>query len=101
MGVKRMKMPQATLLRCIFGNPFRSGSFDRAWLTADVASLAQAAYEHRTLPEGSLDTQRLLVLADALEETGCTDEDILSHLREWGGVHVRGCWVLDLLLGKG
>jgi hypothetical protein len=50
-------------------------------------------------PQGTLDPARLAVLADALEEAGCTDPDILSHLRGTGP-HVRGCWVIDLLLGK-
>ena len=70
-----------------------------AWNDAAVVRLAQAAYEERHLPEGTLDTGRLAVLADALEEAGCTDADILSHLRG-PGPHVRGCWVLDLCLGK-
>jgi hypothetical protein len=63
-----------------------------------VVALAQAAYDHRTLPSG-LDRTTLAVLADALEEAGCTDPDLLIHLRG-PGPHVRGCWALDLLLGK-
>jgi hypothetical protein len=51
------------------------------------------------LPSGHLDTSRLLVLADSLEEAGCTDADILGHLRGTGP-HVRGCWLVDLLLAK-
>jgi hypothetical protein len=47
-----------------------------------------------------LDTVRLAVLADALEEAGCADADLLVHLRG-PGPHARGCWVLELLLGKG
>jgi hypothetical protein len=62
--------------------------------------LAQAAYEDRHLPAGTLDDTRLLILADALEEAGCSDAAILGHLRG-PGPHVRGCWVLDLILGKG
>ena len=42
----------------------------------------------------------LPVLADALEEAGCTDADLLAHCRSGGG-HLRGCWAVDLLLGKG
>jgi hypothetical protein len=45
------------------------------------------------------DPQRLAVLADALEEAGCNDAEILTHLRS-PGPHVRGCWALDLILGK-
>jgi hypothetical protein len=64
-----------------------------------VLNLVQAAYDNRLLPSGLLDTARLAVLADALEEVGCTDPHILSHLRG-PGPHVRGCHLVDLLLGK-
>ena len=87
------------LLRHIFGNPFRPVTLDPSWLTPTVTSLAQAAYEERALPSGELDTARLVVLSDALEEAGCDNADILNHLRG-AGPHVRGCWVVDLLLGK-
>jgi hypothetical protein len=93
---------QALLLRDIFGNPFRPITLHPAvltWNDATVVRLAQAAYEERHMPEGTLDNGRLAVLADALEEAGCNDADILSHCRS-GGEHVRGCWVVDLLLGK-
>ena len=66
----------------------------------NIGVLATAAYEERILPAGTLDSDRLAVLADALEDAGCDNEDILSHLRG-PGPHVRGCWVVDLLLGKG
>ncbi len=90
---------QADLVRDIFGNPFRPISINTAWLTPSVRALAQASYDNRMLPAGTLDAGRLAVLADALEEVGCDNADILSHLRG-PGPHVRGCWVLDLLLGK-
>ena len=93
---------QCDLLRDIFGNPFHPATLDSAWLTwndAAVVRLAHAAYEERHLPEGSLDNSRLAVLADALEEAGCADADILDHLRG-PGTHVRGCWPIDLCLGK-
>jgi hypothetical protein len=90
---------QTDLLRCIFGNPFRPVSLDPAWLTATVSTLATAAYEERALPSGELDMTRLAVLADALEEAGCDNADILTHLRS-AGPHVRGCFVVDLLLNK-
>jgi hypothetical protein len=90
---------QTPFLRCIFGNPFRPVSLPPAWLTPAVLKLAQAAYDNRLLPAGHLDNTRLAVLADALEEAGCTGPDILSHLREPKD-HVRGCWVVDLVLGK-
>ena len=93
---------QAGLVRCVYGNPFRPPSRDDAWLSWQsgvVASLAQAAYDSRFLPSGQLDPARLAILADALEEAGCTNADILDHLR--GRVpHVRGCWPLDLLTGR-
>jgi hypothetical protein len=91
---------QCGLLRCIFGNPFRPVSIDSTWLTPPVCSLAVAAYEERTLPSGELDPLRLSVLADALEEAGCDNADMLSHLRR-PGAHVRGCWPVDHLLKKG
>jgi hypothetical protein len=94
---------QAVLLRDLFGPlPFRPVPIDPAWLSWDgglVVRLAEAAYEHRTLPAGTLDLARLSVLADALEEAGCTDADILAHCRQ-PAQHVRGCWVVDALLGK-
>jgi hypothetical protein len=90
---------QATMLRDIIGNPFRPVALDPAWRTPTVTALATAAYEERHLPTGTLDTQRLAILADALEDAGCDNGDILSHLRG-PGPHVRGCWAVDLLLGK-
>jgi hypothetical protein len=70
-----------------------------AWQGGTVVRLAQAACVERFLPEGTLDISRLAVLADALEEAGCADAHILGHLRG-PGPHVRGCFVLDLLLAK-
>jgi hypothetical protein len=64
-----------------------------------VKNLARAAYDNRTLPAGTLDTARLAVLADALEDAGCTDAEVLMHRRS-GGPHVRGCWAIDALLGQ-
>jgi hypothetical protein len=97
-----MRTAHAALLRDLFGPlPFRPVSIPpsvRAWQDATVVNLAQAAYECRRLPDGTLEPERLAVLADALEEAGCEDRDVLGHLRG-GGVHVRGCFVLDLLTG--
>jgi hypothetical protein len=87
------------LLRDIFGNPFRPVTLDPAWQTPQVVALARAAYDERELPAGTLDLARLAVLSDALEEAGCTDAAILDHCRR-PGPHVRGCWVVDLILGK-
>jgi hypothetical protein len=86
----------------MFGNPFRTVALDSTWLLwkdGTVAQLARIAYEDRQLPEGTLDPARLAALADALEDAGCTDADLLGHLRG-PGPHVRGCWAVDLVLGK-
>jgi hypothetical protein len=64
---------QVGLLREIFDNPFRPPSIDLAYLTPAVRAIAEAAYQERSLPTGHLDLARLAVLADALEEAGCTD----------------------------
>jgi hypothetical protein len=89
----------AALCRDIF-RPFRPISVDPAWLEWEgglVSRLARAAYEERCLPEGTLDGVRLAVLADALEEAGCTNGELFEHLRG-PGPHVRGCWAVDLLM---
>jgi hypothetical protein len=90
-------LAHCTLLRDLFGNPFRLAALDPAWRTTDVLDLARTAYDERHLPAGTLDAALLAVLADALEEAGCSDPALLSHLRE-PGPHVRGCWVVDLIL---
>jgi hypothetical protein len=87
------------LCRDIFGNPFRPIGLDPSWQNPVVLALAQAAYDNRTLPAGTLEPNRLAVLADALEESGCADADILGHLRG-PGPHVRGCFALDAILDK-
>jgi hypothetical protein len=95
---------QGELLRDLFGPlPFRPVAIDAAWLTwgnGTVGRLAWAAYEGRQMPGGTLEHERLAVLADALEEAGAGDQEMLGHLRERENVHIRGCWVIDLLLGK-
>jgi hypothetical protein len=92
---------QAALLRDLGGPlPFRPVTIPSsvlAWNEGCVVKLAAAAYEER-LPEGVLDRHRLVVLADALEEAGCVEE-LPGHLRD-PGPDYRGCWALDLLLGK-
>jgi hypothetical protein len=82
----------APLVRDIVGDPFHPATFEPAWRTADVIGLAEAAYERRAF-------DRLPILADALEDAGCQDQSILTHCRS-GGPHVRGCWVVDLALGR-
>jgi hypothetical protein len=86
---------QVHLLREIIGNPFRPVSIDASWLSWNegmIPSLAQAIYDDRTF-------DRLPILADALEDAGCTERTILDHCHG-PGPHVRGCWVVDLILGK-
>jgi hypothetical protein len=86
---------QATFLRDLLGNPFRPTAIDPGvlfWSNGTVVRLAQAIHEDRRFED-------LPILADALEEAGCQDGDILHHCRQ-PGEHVRGCWTLDLLLGK-
>jgi hypothetical protein len=83
---------QCGLLREIFGNPFRPATVDPDWLTSTVVALARQMYEAR-------DFSIMPILADALQDAGCDNDDILTHCRG-DGPHVRGCWVVDLLLGK-
>lgn len=83
----------------VFGNPFRPVVLAPDLRTPLVISLAQAAYDERHLPSGHLDAERLLILADALEDAGCRDAALLEHLRA-PGPHVRGCHVVDWLLAK-
>ena len=91
---------QSCLLREIFGNPFRPVVLDPAWRTPNAVALAETIYEERELPSGHLDRTRLAVLADALLDAGCDNEVILGHCKS-EGPHVRGCWVVDLILRKG
>lgn len=84
---------QCALIRDIFGNPFRRVTFSPEWRTDTAVALARQMYESR-------DFGAMPILADALQEAGCDNEDILAHCRG-PGPHVRGCWVVDLVLGKG
>src|SRR5207244_10594160 len=89
------EIAQANLLRHVLGNPFRRVSIAPAWLVwndGTIPKLAQTIYDERAF-------DRLPILADALEDAGCDDAEILAHCRG-PGPHVRGCYVLDLLLGK-
>jgi hypothetical protein len=86
---------QCDLLRELFGKPFRPVSVAPSWLSWDdgaVVRQARAIYEERRWAE-------MPRLADALVAAGCRDEGLLAHCRQ-GGEHVRGCWVVDALLGK-
>jgi hypothetical protein len=94
---------QSRLLRDLFANPFRSRPrlypSVLAWNDNLVVRMANAVYKERQLPAGTLDPARLAILADALEDAGCEDAELLGHLRS-EGPHCRGCWPVDLLLGR-
>jgi hypothetical protein len=89
---------QAGLLRDIFGRIFytktlfRPTLLDPNWLTSTVISLANQMYDSKNFVP-------MPILGDALQDAGCDEADILDHCRQ-SGVHVRGCWVVDLLLQK-
>ena len=90
---KQFTTARCAALRDVFGNPFHPITLNASWLTPKVVALAQTVYEDRAF-------NRMPELADVLEDAGCTNADILTHCRG-RGPHVRGCWVVDLLLGKG
>ncbi|MBY0458019.1 MAG: hypothetical protein K2V38_11820 [Gemmataceae bacterium] len=83
----------------MFGNPFRPVDFSPAWRTESAVLLARGMYESR-------DFSAMPILADALQDAGCNSADVLDHCRGVGGgsagtgLHVRGCWVVDLVLGR-
>lgn len=83
---------QADLMRCIVGNPFRPITLDPSLRTSTVVALAKQMYDTR-------DFAAAPILADALQDAGCEDATILNHLRA-NTVHVRGCFVIDAILGK-
>jgi hypothetical protein len=84
---------EAAVLRDVIGNPFRTPpAIEPFWLIPEVVAVARRIYEER-------DVAAMPVLADALEDAGCNDEELLRHCRQQGE-HVRGCWVVDALLAK-
>jgi hypothetical protein len=88
------RFAQAHLLHDIFGPlPFRDIAVAPSWLTADVRLLAKGIYDAKAF-------DRMPILADALQDAGCDSPDILDHCRAANWEHVRGCWVIDLLLGR-
>jgi hypothetical protein len=93
--VRREEAAQCALLRDVFGNPFHTPALPPAlfaWNDGAVVTLARAIYDGQRFGD-------LPVLADALEEAGCVDPEVLAHCRG-GGDHVRGCWVVDALLRR-
>jgi hypothetical protein len=92
---RQLHVIRLSLIRDVFGNPFRPVVIDPAWLAWNggaVVKMARVIYDERRFEE-------LPILADALEEAGCADGVLLEHLRS-GSVHARGCWALDAVLGK-
>ena len=83
----------AALLRCVVGNPFRPAAFDPAWRTDTAVAVARQMYDAREF-------SALPILADALQDAGCDSDEVLSHCRDASLTHARGCWVIDLVLGK-
>lgn len=83
---------QLLVVRDIFGNPFRPITIDPRWLTSIVLDLSRTIYAERAF-------EKMPILADALMDAGCDCDEIINHCRG-AGPHVRGCWVVDLLLGK-
>jgi hypothetical protein len=81
------------LILCVLGNPFRPVVVEPAWRTSDVLLLAQGIYEESAF-------NRMPILADALQDAGCTNDDVLDHCRDTNTPHARGCWVVDALLNK-
>jgi hypothetical protein len=91
----KVRKGQIAVLNEVFSNPFRPVTIETPWLAGNdgaARKIAQTIYDARRFAD-------LPILADALEDAGCTDAAILAHCRG-GGEHVRGCWVVDLLLGK-
>jgi hypothetical protein len=91
-NVVRDGLATPDLIRDLFPNAFAPPRFDPVWRTADVLALARGIYDGRAF-------DGLPVLADALQEAGCDNDDVLNHLRDTSRPHVRGCWALDLCLG--
>jgi hypothetical protein len=88
--------PPSEVVACVrevFGNPFRPVHFDSEWRTDTAVSLARQMYD-------SQDFSAMPILADALQDAGCDNADVLNHCRDTTLTHVRGCWVVDLVLGK-
>ena len=90
--VRVVRAIQAELVREVFGDPFRPVDFNPAWRTDTALTLARSMYAAREF--GAMP-----ILADALQDAGCEDAEVLAHCRG-DTTHVRGCWVADLLLGK-
>src|SRR5262249_31973350 len=87
------RLAQCNVIREIFRNPFPPVSVPPVWRPDTALTLARQRYDSREF-------SAMPILADALQEAGCDSEDLLNHLRDTSATHVRGCWALDLVLGK-
>src|SRR5579883_2776692 len=92
-GMQKEFAALSEIVRDIFGNPFCPVVFSPSWRTDTVVSLARQMYDSR-------DFSAMPILADALQDAGCDNDDILNHCRDPQQTHVRGCWVVDLVLEK-
>jgi hypothetical protein len=90
-GAEQERVQQLALLRDVFENPYRPDPIDPAWVRSEALSIATRQYE-------SADFSKMRELAEALDAAGCSDEAVLDHCRQ-AGPHVRGCWVVDGVLG--
>jgi hypothetical protein len=81
---------QTHLVRELFGNPFRPVAFSPEWRTDTALSLTRQMYDAREF-------SAMPIMADALQDAGCDNDDILAHCRDANATHVRGCWVVDLV----
>ena len=81
------------LFRDVFGNPFQPVVLEEVWQTSTAVALAKQMYESR-------DFSAMPILADAIQDAGYENDVVLNHCRDEKQVHVRGCWVVDLVLGK-
>jgi hypothetical protein len=93
--IGREQAAMCAALRDLMGNPFRPVVLDPGWVSwngSTVVGIAQSIYEERAF-------DRLPILGDALQDAGCNEQSILAHCHE-DVEHMRGCWVVDLLLGK-
>jgi hypothetical protein len=91
-ATKRQSVVARPYILCVLNNPFRPVTLDPQWLTSTVVALARGIYDDRAF-------DRLPILADALQDAGCDNADVLNHCRD-ADPHARGCWVVDLVLGK-
>jgi hypothetical protein len=92
-AVREERRKHANLIRCVFCSTLRPITFNPEWRTDTATSIAKSMYDSR-------DFTAMPILADSLQDAGCDSEYILKHCRDASGIHVRGCWVVDLIVGK-